>query len=1085
MYKPNPKFSRRNSFGLKQVFQILAFIGLLFISTAGSSQCSPLPGTNQYSRSINQTFSGSLNWLQADYDNTNSNTYLPGPRTIGVNNTAYWANVHSNGVINIVSDNSINNTEATKAVKLAANGDVISAGNIIVNFSGGNHTILFLMRTTSTGSVLWCEYFQQTTTTVDNHVVVTETSGGDIVAAASTLSGNDDIIIVRTSSGGALRYYDDHPIALATNLSESHPSINGITATYDNGFVLVGSSGYNGPSPDFIAAIVLKYDASYSCFPFCPTSPALNWNYIYRSQRAVYSFSSSSTANNSASYANGVVEDASTHALTIVGYTANCDQNGLNGTYETGFIFQLSSAGALSGTTIPNFSPSGGYSGYVRFNGVSLNGATFIVTGSVYNTISNYHQTLITSIDASLTSDLWAYVYGTSSGGIDDEGFSVFPGGNGFISVGITNEAGSIQPQIIATDGSGGSNSCNSTFSLNNSSDNNDVPMFNSGSASTTTATLAFPGTPSLCDHMSDICGSCSASTSKSHFSYIMDNDFIQDTVLQADYDNTTNTVITATTINVNSHNEVLLSKTNYNGTKDFAKNFYLNGTEKVMAVKQATWNYAYNNAPNDLLVAGTMKISNKRCIFLMRLDSAADTVRWFYHYDQSTVSLDGFVVLTETTGGDIVAVASCQSGSNHIAILRTDYTGAVRYYDDYSVFAAGNLSESHPYIRAITADDQNGYAICGSTGDNGDFSGALVLRYDSGYSATHTLNWHYIYRNYCPSGYNLSIPSEVSISVANAIQEDANGLFVVAGYYTGYEAENNTTPPTTIHYRRGLAFVLSYVTGPTPTLYEAEKFKFANVGSTIHNDYLEFNGLLLDGSNYILTGAYTTVSNGKMYTLTMSVTPHTTPTNWPINWSGTGNYIGSNSINYGWSIFKESKGYMIVGYSNDNSSSLQPNILSVSSTGTLTCSNTFAPIDSLGNEEPPTFSHSGSVSQTRNTGTYSKWDVCGHLVDDCIGSSRPLESGIDNNGALGDKLAVYPNPAANKVFIDLTGQNATRAVVTLMDIQGKEVANSNVEIVEGANHFGVDISGLQPGFYFIKIVGNSCAYPVVKFQKN
>jgi len=81
--------------------------------------------------------------------------------------------------------------------------------------------------------------------------------------------------------------------------------------------------------------------------------------------------------------------------------------------------------------------------------------------------------------------------------------------------------------------------------------------------------------------------------------------------------------------------------------------------------------------------------------------------------------------------------------------------------------------------------------------------------------------------------------------------------------------------------------------------------------------------------------------------------------------------------------------------------------------------------------------------------------------------------------------ISIYPNPATGSVNIDLNAVSASAGVISITDIQGKQVAASTIGIVEGANHFELDISGLQPGIYFVKVVdNNSTVYPVTKVQK-
>ena len=393
---------------------LIAIAGLSCITMKMNAQCTQPPGMEFYSRVINDAFKTG-NWLQADYDHTSKDIYVPSTYTSGGTNYVFWADVHPDGIVNTTKAFSItsNSSEKTMAIKKSpSNGDVIVAGTIVTTGSPA-YTVLYIMRT---GTISWCYYFNQNTTAITNHVVLTETTNGDIVAASSSLSGTDDIVIVRLSSAGTLLYYDDRPIAVGSNSTESHPAINGICATINGGFVLVGSTGYSPGSPDFIAAMVMQFDSNYSG----AIHSHFMWNYLYRSYRSSYSFSSSSNTYNSATYANAVSVDTSSNILTIVGYTSDCDQNGANATFEHGILFALGDHGQWM-VPASHYHRINEYSHatneFIRFTGVTSNWYQTYVTGTDSDGITGTVKTLVSNIQ-------WPYsdppastanIYGTNS----------------------------------------------------------------------------------------------------------------------------------------------------------------------------------------------------------------------------------------------------------------------------------------------------------------------------------------------------------------------------------------------------------------------------------------------------------------------------------------------------------------------------------------------------------------------------------------------------------------------------------------------------------------------------------------------
>jgi hypothetical protein len=67
----------------------------------------------------------------------------------------------------------------------------------------------------------------------------------------------------------------------------------------------------------------------------------------------------------------------------------------------------------------------------------------------------------------------------------------------------------------------------------------------------------------------------------------------------------------------------------------------------------------------------------------------------------------------------------------------------------------------------------------------------------------------------------------------------------------------------------------------------------------------------------------------------------------------------------------------------------------------------------------------------------------------------------------------VYPNPASGYIFLELS--TATRADISVEFVSndGKIQLSQKFETTEGLNKKTFDISGLQSGFYILKIIGD------------
>jgi hypothetical protein len=82
---------------------------------------------------------------------------------------------------------------------------------------------------------------------------------------------------------------------------------------------------------------------------------------------------------------------------------------------------------------------------------------------------------------------------------------------------------------------------------------------------------------------------------------------------------------------------------------------------------------------------------------------------------------------------------------------------------------------------------------------------------------------------------------------------------------------------------------------------------------------------------------------------------------------------------------------------------------------------------------------------------------------------------GVNDDPSTYSAAKVYPNPASNKINIESTGT----AQIQLLDISGKLISNRKIQ-----GNAQIDVSGLNTGIYFVKIINESGVESVSKFIK-
>ncbi len=72
------------------------------------------------------------------------------------------------------------------------------------------------------------------------------------------------------------------------------------------------------------------------------------------------------------------------------------------------------------------------------------------------------------------------------------------------------------------------------------------------------------------------------------------------------------------------------------------------------------------------------------------------------------------------------------------------------------------------------------------------------------------------------------------------------------------------------------------------------------------------------------------------------------------------------------------------------------------------------------------------------------------------------------------ENLNIFPNPTDSKIFIDFDSQKAENIIIKIVDLNGKEILNSDLGWIDiGKNSFEFDVSKLAQGSYQILFISN------------
>ena len=88
----------------------------------------------------------------------------------------------------------------------------------------------------------------------------------------------------------------------------------------------------------------------------------------------------------------------------------------------------------------------------------------------------------------------------------------------------------------------------------------------------------------------------------------------------------------------------------------------------------------------------------------------------------------------------------------------------------------------------------------------------------------------------------------------------------------------------------------------------------------------------------------------------------------------------------------------------------------------------------------------------------------------------------VDNIGAM--DIVVYPNPAKDKLQIEINSKKNGRATVDILDISGRKILTQNIQLDAGHNLKSIDVSNLSEGNYLLKVYMAGKQFSIISFQK-
>ncbi|MBM3404001.1 MAG: T9SS type A sorting domain-containing protein [Bacteroidetes bacterium] len=178
----------------------------------------------------------------------------------------------------------------------------------------------------------------------------------------------------------------------------------------------------------------------------------------------------------------------------------------------------------------------------------------------------------------------------------------------------------------------------------------------------------------------------------------------------------------------------------------------------------------------------------------------------------------------------------------------------------------------------------------------------------------------------------------------------------------------------------------------------------------------------------------------------------------------GSFNYNYKNATNCKWSIHPEGMGALTLFFlafdteaGNDKVKiyDTQSGTLLAEYSGTFTTDNMPAPVTAPSGKMFVMFTTNQSVTAQG----WKAYYVCAPVT---VEEQSPFT-----------RLQVYPNPATDKIFVDLTTEKSDQITYTLLSLTGETLFSKKMDHQQGKIHESLDVSGISKGIYFLRISGS------------
>jgi hypothetical protein len=436
-----------------------------------------------------------------------------------------------------------------------------------------------------------------------------------------------------------------------------------------------------------------------------------------------------------------------------------------------------------------------------------------------------------------------------------------------------------------------------------------------------------------------------------------------------------------------------------------FEKVYGTAGNDFSRSVKQLNSGSIYVIGNSDSGTIGAGDIS------LTKLDSHGNEL-WTNYY--GTANTENAFYLNTTTDGNLVFAAETETASNNLDVLiyKTDTSGNIIWDKSY----ATPVNETVKYIEQT---DDGGYILCGAQNDSWGFYDILVLKLD----AAGDYEWHQTL------GRNDNEYSDMIHQI--------NGGYILTGDTKSYGA--------------GGYDVILYDLDPSGIEIWSQTY-----GDSLQNGC---QGLLMTSDNKYLSYGETELFPFSAFDFYLEKIDTSGNSIWRYTYGG----IYADAI---FSVQEDSDGgFICTGYSNsyNGGGPLDLVILKVDQAGGFLWKQTYGGtgID-IGYELIRSVDNNGFIITGKTYTTSNDYYL---LKLDNAG----LLSGITHPGEKKFVINIFPDPAADEIFVSYDAKNCRTIEVNFYDILGKNVKKEIFQ--NNSNELRIDISTLEQGIYFCDLI--------------